>query len=73
MGEETETKVKELEDQLEAHKLYVKEMVDINHDESIVHVIVKAQDKGTLETLIEQINKVAATQQGIEILKYFLK
>jgi Translation initiation factor 2 (IF-2; GTPase) len=64
---EDESKVKELEEELEAHKLYVREMVDINHDDSIIHLIVKAQDKGTLETLIEQINKVAATQQDFMI------
>lgn len=64
---EDDSKLKELETELEAHKLYVKEMVDINHDDSIIHLIVKAQDKGTLETLIEQINKVAANQQDFII------
>ena len=39
-------------------------MVEENDDDSIVNLIVKAQDKGTLETLEDQIQKVAAKQDG---------
>jgi len=54
-----------LEEELEAHQLYVKEMVDGVDNEGVLNIIVKAQDKGTLETLLDQINKIAQKHDGM--------
>jgi len=54
-----EEELLKLELELEAHQLYVQEMVEGKQDDATLKVILKAQDKGTLETLLDQINKLA--------------
>lgn len=49
---------------MNSQKQYYKEMVDLNQDENSINLIVKAQDKGTLETLLDQIKKIFGTNPG---------
>ena len=62
--ESSEEELLKLEQELEAHHLYVQEMVEGRQDEDTLKVILKAQDKGTLETLVDQINKLATKYEG---------
>jgi len=47
-------------------------MIDEGANDGVINVIVKAQDKGTLETLLDQINKVALKHDGLIYFLYFL-
>ncbi len=60
----SEEELLRLEQELEAHYLYVQEMVEGRQDDDTLKVILKAQDKGTLETLVDQINKLASKYEG---------
>lgn len=63
-GEDVQDDIERIQNELESHHNYVKEMIEEKNDDSILNIIVKAQDKGTLETLIDQINKIAAKQDS---------
>jgi len=68
-SQETEEEMLKLEQELEAHHLYVQEMVEGRQDDATLKVILKAQDKGTLETLLDQISKLANKYDGTSTLK----
>jgi hypothetical protein len=42
---------------LAEHKKYLSEFVEQGEQDGVINIIVKAQDKGTLETLVDQIIK----------------
>lgn len=56
--------IQRLQEDLLAHQTYVEEMINLQSSDTILNLIIKAQDKGTLETLVDQINKMAAKQDS---------
>lgn len=65
--EDSQLRILELEDELNAQKQYYKEMVDLGEDDETINLIVKAQDKGTLETLLEQIKKIFGSNPEFKV------